>query len=142
GVTRLLDMGIEPYLLAASLRAVLAQRLVRRLCETCRTSRQISSEERVLLGPGASDISCISTPVGCAACHGTGYAGRLLLSEILAITPTLRQAIIENAGPFKLRALAAIGASSGSLLDSGILALRDRRTSFSEVLNATGADET
>ena len=142
GVTRLLDMGIEPYLLAASLRAVLAQRLVRRLCETCRTSRQISTEERVLLGPRASDIMSISTPVGCTACHGTGYAGRLLLSEILTITPALRQAIIENAEPSKLRTLAAVSASSGSLLDSGIFALRDRRTSLSEVLNATGADET
>lgn len=140
GVTRLLDMGIEPYLLAASLRAVLAQRLVRRLCQACSTSRAITIEERALLGPSAAGITDVSEPTGCATCHGTGYRGRLLLSEILVMTPALRQAVSENAPPARLRALAAGGSAGGSLLDSGLAALGARHTSIAEVLTAAGTE--
>ena len=141
GVTRLLDMGIEPYLLAASLRAVLAQRLVRRLCQTCKTARAILVEERALLGSAAADITEISEPTGCAACHDTGYSGRLILSEILVMTPALRQAVSENATPSKIRVLANIAGSGGSLMDSGLSALRAHETSIAEVLTAAGTEE-
>lgn len=141
GVTRLLDMGLEPYLLAASLRAVLAQRLVRRLCPACKIARQITKEERALLGPTAVDIAEISEAVGCAACHDTGYRGRLLLSEILVMTPALRQAISENASAPKLKSLANISGAGGSLLDSGLSALRAQHSSLAEILTATGAEQ-
>jgi general secretion pathway protein E len=140
GVTRLLDMGIESYLLAASLRAVLAQRLVRRLCMACKRSRAIKTEEHVLLGPTAASITDMSEPVGCAACHGTGYKGRLVLSEILVMTPTISQAVSENATPARLRALAAKSMPGGSLLNSGLSALRAHDTSIAEVLTAAGAE--
>jgi general secretion pathway protein E len=140
GVTRLLDMGLEPYLLAASLRAVLAQRLIRRLCQACKTARPITAEERALLGPPAADITDISEAVGCAACHGTGYRGRFLLSEILVMTPELRRAVSENASASKLKALANISGSGGSLLDSGLAALRAQYSSLAEILTATGAE--
>ncbi|MDA0340680.1 MAG: ATPase, T2SS/T4P/T4SS family [Proteobacteria bacterium] len=140
GITRLLDMGIEPYLLTASLRAVLAQRLVRRLCPSCKASRQITDEERALLGPNGQDLIEVCEPVGCAACHDTGYAGRLVLSEILVMTPALRQAVTDGAGLSQLRALAADGTAGGSLLDSGIANLRARETSLAEIIAATGMD--
>jgi general secretion pathway protein E len=142
GVTRLLDMGIEPYLLAASLRAILAQRLVRRLCGSCKSPRSITVDERALLGPAGMDITEISEPVGCVSCHGTGYSGRMLLSEILVMTSALRQAVSENAAPSKLRALAKSGETGGSLLDSGVAALANRDTSLAEVLTAAGEEKT
>ncbi len=141
GVTRLLDMGIEPYLLAASLRAVLAQRLVRGLCDACKTSGPIHDAERTLLGDAAAVLKEVARPVGCAECHGTGYAGRLVLSEILTMTPALRQAVNENAPPSKLRALAGADTRGGTLLGNGIAALRDQRTSVAEVLAAVAPED-
>ncbi len=140
GITRLLDMGIEPYLLAASLRAVLAQRLVRRLCASCKTTRRIAPEDHASLGPGADDLEEVAEPTGCETCHGTGYAGRLVLSEILTMTPAIRQAVNENAAPSRLRELAAC-AAGGSLLASGIAALRAQQTSIAEVLTAVSAED-
>jgi len=141
GVTRLLDMGIEPYLLAASLRAVLAQRLVRKLCDACKTTGPVTDAERVLLGDVAAVLSDVSRPVGCSDCHGTGYAGRMVLSEILTMTPALRQAVNENATPSRLRTLAENGHQGGTLLGNGIAALRDQRTSIAEVLAAVAAED-
>ncbi|MDG2285763.1 MAG: GspE/PulE family protein [Alphaproteobacteria bacterium] len=141
GITRLIDMGIEPYLLTASLRAVLAQRLVRRLCKTCKTTRVITAEECALLVPSSTDIAEISEPVGCAACHDTGYSGRLMLSEILMMTPALRQAVNDGAGHARLRALANIDTQGASLLESGITALRAQDTSLAEVLSAAGPED-
>jgi general secretion pathway protein E len=141
GVTRLLDMGIEPYLLAASLRAVLAQRLVRKLCDACKTTGPVTDAERVLLGDVAAVLSDVSRPVGCSDCHGTGYAGRMVLSEILTMTPALRQAVNENATPSRLRTLAENGHQDGTLLGNGIAALRDQRTSIAEVLAAVAAED-
>ena len=141
GVTRLLDMGIEPYLLAASLRAILAQRLVRKLCDSCKTTGPIRDTDRALLGDAAPTVLEVSRPVGCAECHDTGYAGRLVLSEILTMTPALRQAVNENAPPSRLRALAGADSPGGTLIDSGISALRDQRTSIAEVLAAVASEE-
>lgn len=141
GVTRLLDMGLEPYLLAASLRAVLAQRLVRRLCDRCKTTGPIDDAERAPLGDAAASLTEVSRAVGCADCHGTGYAGRLVLSEILTMTPALRQAVNENAPPSKLRAIAGADIRGGTLLGNGIAALREQRTSVAEVLAAVVAED-
>jgi general secretion pathway protein E len=141
GVTRLLDMGIEPYLLAATLRAVLAQRLVRRLCKSCKTARALSEAERKALGPGAAGLTEVCEPAGCEACHGTGYAGRLVLSEILTMSTELRRAVGENAAPARLREIAAAGADSGSLLQNGIETLRAGETSVAEVLTAARPED-
>jgi len=96
---RLMDMGIEPFLINAALSGVLAQRLVRTLCLDCRTKRAATSEEKkVLKKLGIAGDAIYESP-GCATCDHLGYKGRVGIFELLEISPALRSLIIENA-PF------------------------------------------
>ena len=94
-ITRLRDMKVEPFLLASTLRAVIAQRLVRRLCPACRTPEPADSGVGALLGfgPGAT----VYRPAGCAECNQSGYKGRIGVFEAVRIDPTIRRMISENA---------------------------------------------
>ena len=96
-VTRLMDMGVESFLLADSLVGVIAQRLVRRLCTACRKSRQATEEEKLILGVPVEDEYTIYDPVGCSLCGDTGYYGRIGVYEIMEISPSLKH-IISNHG--------------------------------------------
>ncbi|HAI70863.1 MAG TPA: type II secretion system protein GspE, partial [Alteromonas australica] len=75
-ITRLEDMGIEPFLLSSSLLAVLSQRLVRTLCTECKKPHSPDAQEKEVLGISANESLTIYTPHGCAACNQTGYRGR------------------------------------------------------------------
>lgn len=98
-IMRLMDMGIEPFLINAALSGVLAQRLVRTLCVDCRTKRIVTSEEKkVLKKLGIASDTIFESP-GCVACDHLGYKGRVGIFELLEISPALRSLIIENA-PF------------------------------------------
>ena len=90
-ITRLRDMRIEPFLLASTLRAVLAQRLVRRLCPDCRKAEMASISAKELLG--LSDSQMVFEPVGCPACNGTGFKGRIGVFEAIRVDETIRQLI-------------------------------------------------
>jgi general secretion pathway protein E len=92
-VYRLLDLGVEPYLLAQGLHMVLAQRLVRQLCQVCRSPRPITPEQQAAMGKPAEGVSALYVPVGCRQCLGTGYAGRRPFFELLSVNDALRQAI-------------------------------------------------
>jgi len=99
-ITRCVEMGIEPYLVAGTLRLVVNQRLMRKLCVNCRCSMEIGIHERVLIekyekSDGDIPLS-IYTARGCEKCNGTGYAGRTVVAEVLPVTETLRQMIIEK----------------------------------------------
>jgi general secretion pathway protein E len=136
-VTRLADMGIEPYLLASSLLGVLAQRLVRQLCPACRVAHSPQGREVDLLreiGIGAG------TPIfeanGCAACAQSGYAGRAGIYELLVVDEHVRRAIHDgNAEPRLRAAFAASGADT--LRADGARWLRDGTTSLAELLRVT-----
>ncbi|MHB0776773.1 type II secretion system ATPase GspE [Halomonas sp. WWR20] len=95
-VTRLRDMGIEPFLLATSLKGVMAQRLVRRLCPACRRWREITATDMGRLS-GLHTLERIAEPVGCEACDHTGFRGRLGLYEFIAIDDTLASMIHDGA---------------------------------------------
>ena len=97
-VTRLMDMGVEPYLIAATLNGVVAQRLVRRLCGTCATPEPATDQERLRLAVPASQPLTLKRARGCPACNGTGYRGRMVVSEIMPLDPALRSLIAEGAG--------------------------------------------
>ncbi|KQT59706.1 general secretion pathway protein GspE [Methylobacterium sp. Leaf456] len=97
-VTRLMDMGVEPYLIAATLNGVVAQRLVRRLCGTCATPEPATDQERLRLAVPASVPLSLKRARGCPACNGTGYRGRMVVSEIMPLDPTLRSLIADGAG--------------------------------------------
>ncbi|NMA25571.1 MAG: Flp pilus assembly complex ATPase component TadA [Clostridiales bacterium] len=95
-VTRLIDMGIEPFLLADSLVGVIAQRLVRRLCTSCRKERPATEQEKELLNVLLDKPLTIYAPAGCSLCGETGYYGRIGVYEIMEITPALRRIIADR----------------------------------------------
>lgn len=89
-ITRMLDIGVEPFLLSSALKGVLAQRLVRRLCLDCRAESSLSETEARLLGDSSIANTKCYMPVGCDLCNHTGYNGRIGIYELLVITPQLR----------------------------------------------------
>ena len=91
-VFRLLDMGIAPYLLAAALRGVVAQRLVRRLCPACRRQRTATAAERIFLG-----VATVWEQQGCEQCQAAGYRGRVAVQEVLPLTTSLQQLVLQRA---------------------------------------------
>ena len=91
-VYRLLDMGIAPYLLAAALRGVVAQRLVRRLCPACRRQRTATAAERSFLG-----AAIVWEQQGCEQCQSAGYRGRVAVQEVLPLTTSLQQLVLQRA---------------------------------------------
>jgi general secretion pathway protein E len=97
-VQRLRDMGVEPYVLAATLRAVMAQRLVRRLCPHCAEPYEPAQAERAMFSASAADAHVFYRAVGCTACGHTGYQGRLGVFELLVMDADLRRLIREEAG--------------------------------------------
>jgi general secretion pathway protein E len=101
--TRLVDMGVEPYLLSSSLLGVLAQRLVRKLCLECRVAYQPSSADLAELG-GRYGGGALFSAAGCAACGGTGYSGRTGVYELLVIDGEAKRMIHESAAEHQLRA--------------------------------------
>ena len=92
-VTRLIDMGIESFLLADSLAGIVAQRLVRRLCTSCRKPHEATDEEKELLGVPLNEPLTLYTQSGCRLCDDTGFFGRIGVYEIMEITPAIRRAV-------------------------------------------------
>lgn len=95
-IMRLMDMGIEPFLINAALSGILAQRLVRKLCSDCRTSRAATIEEKKLLDTFSIEMDTVYEAHGCATCDHLGYRGRVGIFELLEISSALRALIITN----------------------------------------------
>jgi type IV pilus assembly protein PilB len=135
-VTRLADLGIEPYLLASTLQGVLAQRLVRRLCPTCKVAVGPAAAELQQLGVEAAVLSGRSVygPVGCPACHHTGYLGRLGLFELLRMSDSLREMVALGVPLSQLRQH-ALAHGMTSLRTAGVEAILTGQTTVAEVLN-------
>ena len=105
-VTRLLDLGVPPYLITSTLLGVMAQRLVRTLCPHCKKLGDAPDEEawRMLTAPFRADLPAqVQTPVGCLECRMTGYYGRVGLYEIMTLSPTLRRLIHAESEDAKIR---------------------------------------
>jgi len=137
-VTRLVDMGVEPFLVASSLLGVLAQRLVRKLCPVCRQTRAPDAAElRLLTASGNEPRSVpIYTPVGCSACTNTGYQGRTGIYELLTVDDSLRTLIHDGASEGKLREYARTRGMR-NMRDDGLRWVRAGATSLEEVLRVT-----
>jgi general secretion pathway protein E/type IV pilus assembly protein PilB len=139
-VSRLLDLGARPYLVAGALRASVAQRLVRAVCPDCRRARVPSSGEMNLVAaakeaPGGNWVE----GAGCASCEGSGYRGRLGLFELFSVNDTTRQIICENAPPGHLRAHAR-SQGGRTLRQDGIRKAARGLTTLAEVMAATVDD--
>ena len=102
-INRLINMGVEGYLLADSLVGIIAQRLVRRLCPYCKKPHVITDTERRIMGIRADVNPEIYEPVGCERCDNTGYSGRIGIYEIMKITPPLKELISKNASVSELK---------------------------------------
>ena len=133
-VTRLLDMGVESYLIADSTVGIIAQRLVRRLCPNCKRSRKVLAYEAAYMGLSQEEFDDISIcePVGCQRCNGTGYYGRIGVYEIMEITPTLRGYIARRAPTDTLRE-AAIAEGMLTLKQSVRRLVLDGTTTITEM---------
>lgn len=131
-IIRLMDMGIEPYLIADSVVGVIAQRLVRRLCPYCKKKKEASEEEKKFLGIEEEETVNIYEPVGCHYCNETGYIGRIGVYEILPITPQIRKCISEHAGVDEIK---KVGQEQGllTLIEAGKKHVINGITSLSEV---------
>jgi len=120
-IPRLTDLGVPSYLVAATLEAVLAQRLVRRVCERCAEKYTPSREELSLLGLSEEEMNAVGQLVhgtGCAACRSTGYRGRVGVFELVMVSDELREAIAHGASEGELRALIDGPVSHGATLRS------------------------
>ena len=133
-VTRLLDMGIEPYLLASTLNGVLAQRLVRKLCAECRAPYEPDESERALFG--ADRPERLYRAVGCGACNFTGYRGRTGIYELMTVDDEMRRLVHDTAAERELRDH-AVAAGMARLRDDGLRWVREGATSLDEVLRVT-----
>ena len=134
-VTRLADMGIEPYVIGSALVGVVAQRLVRRLCAECRRPYTPATETLRALNirDGESDQFQFYRAIGCEHCNHTGYRGRTGLYEIMAVTDKLRRAIARGAGEDAIRD-AALGAGMISLGEDGLSKVKSGTTTPEELL--------
>jgi general secretion pathway protein E len=138
-ITRLQDMGVEPYLVASVLEGVLAQRLVRRICQACRTPEMPSQADLEALGLSVPLDRPLYRGKGCEECRGTGYRGRSGIYELFPITEDVRSLILRRASSREIRRLA---------IDSGMVTLRldgwakacDGLTTIEEILRVTQED--
>lgn len=139
-VGRLIDMGIEPYLLGDSLVGIIAQRLVRRLCE-CKRPREATVEEKKIMSRSAAEKLTIYDPVGCQVCNGTGYIGRIGIYEIMTINQKIRGLIASRATADEIKKAAEEDGMS-SLRNSAAKYVCEGVTSMAELMKTTyNADE-
>ncbi len=130
-ITRLLDMGIEPYLVASTVKGVVAQRLVRRLCNNCKESYQPGiGEEQFLLLDGKQQIY---RAVGCNQCNQTGYRGRLAVHEVLLVDEQIKQLIVQRVSEQEINEFAATKGMK-FLPEDGIIKVKEGITSYDELV--------
>ena len=141
-IGRMIDMGVEPFLVASSVNLVLAQRLVRRVCANCKQEVQLSDEvmDELQLDPKDAQKATFLEGAGCVECNNTGYRGRQGIYEVMAMTPRLRDMVLERASANAMKKLA---------IDEGMLTLRRDAleklkrglTTVEEVLKESAADK-
>jgi len=137
-ITRLVNIGLEPFLVGAALNGVLAQRLLRRLCPHCKAQESPSEEMAEFLEMNGLPSDEMWTPQGCDKCRNTGYAGRVGIYEMLAVDDSLRDVIARNPNVSEFRRL-CLERGMSSLRSDGINKARAGLTSIQEVLRVTSA---
>ncbi|MFP6879376.1 MAG: ATPase, T2SS/T4P/T4SS family [Roseibacillus sp.] len=139
GISRLVDMGVEPFLLSAAVRAFLAQRLVRRLCTICRRSISLTDEEKREFGIPADIPGTAYEAVGCDHCRNTGFSGRLAIFEIVLLTTPMQDMIAHSAHANDVKAL-AVKEGYLPMREYGWHKVMQGETTIEEVISVTRSD--
>ena len=137
-VARLVNIGIEPYLVAASLNAILAQRLVRKICSSCKEPAEMAPNLRRMVEKAAGPVETFYRGAGCQKCRGSGFSGRIGIYELLVPDEALREKITAAPSVTELRSLAA-QTGMVSLRQDGMAKVKAGITTVEEVLTATAA---
>jgi type IV pilus assembly protein PilB len=137
-ISRLLNMGVEPFLVSASTNVILAQRLARRICQACKEPVQLPPQALVDIGFSPDEAQALTTykGKGCANCSETGYKGRVALYEVMVIRENIKEAILQGASSSELREL---GRRNGmkTLREAGLQKIREGMTNLEEILRVT-----
>jgi type IV pilus assembly protein PilB len=141
-ISRLMYMGVEPYLLSSALNLVVAQRLVRRICEKCKEPTELNEKvlARLKITQAQGQDLVFYHGKGCNSCGGTGYSGRLPIFEFLGMDTEMRQLIVHGASEAEIRALARTK-GYGGLIQSGVSKIIAGLTTAEEVLSTTFTDD-
>jgi type IV pilus assembly protein PilB len=137
-INRLMNMGVEPFLVASSVNLICAQRLVRRVCPACREPSPVPVPALVKVGFSPEEAAS-ATPMrgrGCEACSSTGYKGRIGLYEVMEMTDDMRELVLVGASAIELRRK-AIEEGMVTLRQSGLKKIKDGVTTIEEVLRET-----
>jgi len=140
-ITRLVNMNIEPFLIADSVRLIVAQRLVRKLCKNCREEHKLTPDALQDIGFSPEEAKKIKVykPKGCSSCHNTGYKGRTALFEVLQVSDKIKELILSKAQSKDIK-LTAIEQGMLTLRQSGLYKIKKGITSVEEVLRVTVND--
>ncbi|MFA7614686.1 MAG: ATPase, T2SS/T4P/T4SS family, partial [Candidatus Caldatribacteriota bacterium] len=141
-VTRLLNMGIEPFLVVAALNVIVAQRLCRKICLNCREEKKVSVDELIACGFAPASASKIKVyhGRGCEVCNNSGYKGRLAIYEVLQVTPKVRELILRNASTDDIKKQ-AIRDGMKTLRMSALTKVAQGLTTLEEAVNNSAADQ-
>lgn len=138
---RLLDMGIEPFLIASTVNIAISQRLVRKLCDTCKVKKELTTEEKNTLKETVPEeiidnITHVYEAKGCKECNNTGYRSRIGIHEVLEVTDNIRDAIMKNLSANDIKKI-AIQEGMTTIIEDGFNKVKDGITSIEEVLRVT-----
>jgi len=141
GISRLIDMGVEPFLVSASVRAFLAQRLVRRLCRTCRQPANFKPDylEEVGLPADSGDKVFTASTAGCDQCNHSGFFGRMAIYEICVLSKGLQDLVVRQASESEIRDT-AVKEGFIKMRDYGLQKVLDGDTTIEEVISVTTTD--
>jgi type IV pilus assembly protein PilB len=139
-VTRLIDLGVAPYLVGASLVGVLAQRLVRKVCSNCKEEYEPAVSIRKVMEKALNSSTKLYRGIGCKKCRNTGYLGRIAIHELFVTTSDIQEMIAENTSLRKIRELAIKNGMTSLRLD-GLNKVKAGVTTIDEVLRVTASEE-
>lgn len=140
-ITRLLNMGVEPFLVTAAINLICAQRLIRRICPSCKVEAQVNVQRLMELGidPAAAKQMRLYKGAGCAACANTGYSGRFGIYEVMPFTANLKEAVLAGANSLELKKK-AMAEGMRTLRMAGLTKAAEGMTTLEEALATTAAD--
>ncbi|ANU12250.1 type II secretion system protein GspE [Planococcus antarcticus DSM 14505] len=138
-ITRLMDMGIEPFLVTASLNAVVAQRLIRRVCRDCREIQPATVREKAIFAKRGISIGTIARGKGCPQCNMSGYKGRMAIHEVLVVDDAIKDIINRGGTAAEIREI-AVRNKTIFLIDDGLIKVKEGMTTTEEVLRVAMTD--